>query len=389
MRIFLLLLAFVLAAFAGAPVAAAQGTEGAEQAATATPAPGDNPWMSRARRFLPSDEGVPRFTIVFGGIKPGSGVALGPAVGHNFASGGYAQATAEYSIHQYKLLQLYSESRRFAGGRLTFAGRLRWQDAPSLPLFELGPDAREQRALYGETKSVVSGAATFRVSPQVQVSAGVGGEWFRLGPGRIDSSEDEALQYVPDLPGLGTRPHFIHGFVAAGIDTRATPVSHSGSVLNGAVHRYADRRGSATFSQYILEGQQLVPFGGDRGVIDLSGVAWVSRGRDVPFYLMPWLGGGDYLRGYRTYRFRDRDAITGSVEGRWRVHPIVDALAFVDVGAVGPSLGAIRFGEMRPTQGIGVSVRTDKSQLVSASLAHSREGFAFVIHFWSRASAVF
>ena len=70
--------------------------------------------------------------------------------------------------------------------------------------------------------------------------------------------------------------------------------------------------------------QQLVPTFGGRGVARRCRRAPGCRSRSerarVPFFLMPTLGGGDYLRAYPTYRFRDRHALLLRGEYRWAVH---------------------------------------------------------------------
>ena len=68
-------------------------------------------------------------------------MALGPAVGLNFSDGSFVQATAEYSLHDYKLLQVRYRSRDWFRRKLFLSSRVRWQDAPEVPLFPLGPTA--------------------------------------------------------------------------------------------------------------------------------------------------------------------------------------------------------------------------------------------------------
>ena len=57
--------------------------------------------------------------VVFGGIKQGSGMAIGPALSHKFGDGSYAQLKAVYSIRHFRLLQARYDSRRF------------WRDRPT------------------------------------------------------------------------------------------------------------------------------------------------------------------------------------------------------------------------------------------------------------------
>src|SRR5262245_2595196 len=46
------------------------------------------------------------FAVVFGGIKQGSSIAVGPAVSWEFKDGGFLQIKGGYSVRQFKLLQV-------------------------------------------------------------------------------------------------------------------------------------------------------------------------------------------------------------------------------------------------------------------------------------------
>lgn len=352
----------------------------------------DRGWMAMAERWFDSDDGeVPRFTIVFGGIKPGSGAAAGPAVAYTFGDGSFVQARAEYSIHSYKLLQANYQSRSFEWLHAVVSARVRWQDAPSVALYDLGADASDLRALYAERKTEYSAQADLRPTSITRVVGGFGYEKYRVGNGRLDLEEDEHLTEIPPLPGLGARPAFLHVFAAGAIDARPSgDVSRRGWRLDAAAHRFSDReQGTYSFSQFIGEAEQLVPVAQERGALGLVGTIWALTGDTVPFFLMPTLGGGDYLRGYRTYRFRDRDAVVVTAQFQWRLHEWVDGVAFVDVGRVAPRLSALRLGASRPTEGVGVRVRTPKKTIFRFDVARSNEGLQWLIGFSSRASAVF
>jgi hemolysin activation/secretion protein len=104
---------------------------------------------------------------------------------------------------------------------------------------------------------------------------------------------------------------------------------------------------------------------------------------------MPTLGGGDFLRGYRTYRFRDRDALVLTAQVQWRVHEYADAAVFVDAGSVAPRVSALSLRAIPLTEGIGIRVHTPKRTIFRMDLARSVEGFQLLIGFSSRASAVF
>ena len=115
-----------------------------------------------------------------------------------------------------------------------------------------------------------------------------------------------------------------------------------GPRAGGGVHFYRDvRNGQGGFQMYELGALQLVPIFAERGVLELTARTWLthsSRPEEVPFYLMPTLGGGDYLRAFPTYRFRDREAGYLKAEYRWAVHKAVDVAGFFEGGKVAPEV---------------------------------------------------
>ncbi len=388
LRVLHLVLGLVVA---NAGIGGAQSAEPPQTRAAAADESTDSGWMALAQRWLDSGDSVPRFTVVFGGIKPGSGAAAGPAVGYVFHDGSFVQAQAEYSIHRYKLAQTRFQSRAFGPMRAVVSSRVRWQDAPAVALYELGHASPERRALYGERKTEYSAALTLRPTALTRVAGGFGYEDYAVDSGRRDPNEDESLLDVPRLAGLGTEPAFLHTFVAAGFDTRpSADISRRGSRINAAAHRFSDRSGTGfSFSRFVLEAERLLPVAHERGAVSVVANVWTSTGTNVPFFLMPTLGGGDFLRGYRTYRYRDRDAAVLTAQVQWRVHEYADAVAFVDAGIVTPRLSSIRMSAIPVTQGIGIRAHTPKRTVFRLDVARSVEGLQFLIGFSARTSAVF
>lgn len=322
--------------------------------------------------------------VVFGGIKQGSGPAAGPAVSWDLAGGAYVQLKAVYSIHRFQLLQARYDSGRFFGERAHFSTRLRWQDAPKLPLFEAGPDAPNQHAQYGIRAAEWSGVVRATVAPATMLSVGSGVERYSSSAGWIDTEEDEALSAVPDVQGLGSRVSYIHSFAAIANDTRLSPdFSRTGRLLAAAVHDYHDPHGGTeSFVRAEVAAQQLLPTPGRRGALDLAARAWMSQtapGHEMPFFLMPTLGGGDRLRGYRSYRFRDRDAVLLSAEYRWAVHEMVDVAGLYEAGTVSPTVGGLRLAHLAQSAGGGIRVHTKTSGLLRLDLARGRDGLKLSI----------
>ena len=87
--------------------------------------------------------------------------------------------------------------------------------------------------------------------------------------------------------------------------------------------RYEDHSLDAySFNRVDVDLRQYVSFLAERRVI--AARAYVSTstadaGQTVPFYLMPYLGGNDTLRGFREYRFRGPHAVLLQAEYRYEI----------------------------------------------------------------------
>lgn len=377
-------LALSLLAVSWAGSAAAQQ---ADSNADASRQSSDTRIQQLLERYQPDQGGGIHFSrhlaVVFGDIKPGSSVAVGPAISTTFADGSYAQLKAVYSIRDFKLLQALYETRKFANV-LQFSARARWQDAPRLNLFPLGPDAPLERGQYGERKTEVSTQATVRALHLLRLGVGTGIERYAVTGGTVVPNEDEALPAVPPMPGLMERPWYAHSFVLAGIDSRPSPdYARKGTVLEAVLHDYRDwRNGHFSFERVEGEARELVPMLGGRGVAEVTGHVWVSQStgsREVPFFLMPTLGGGEYLEGYRLYRYRDRDAMLLRAEYRWAIHEMVDLAALYEAGETVPSERALGLDHLRRSVGAGIRVHSSTATLLRFDVAHSHEGYQLAV----------
>jgi outer membrane translocation and assembly module TamA len=326
------------------------------------------------------------FAIVFGGIKEGSGAAAGPALSHDFADGSFTQVKAVYSIRQFKLLQARYDSRPLFGRRSTISTRVRWQDAPQLSLYRLGPESPRGRAEFGERHVEWSGFLRTAFGRHTSVTAGTGIERYATDGGWIDEGEDERLDVVPQVPGLGSRSWFVHSYAGALHDTRLSPgFTRTGHLLAATLHDYHDTHdGAESFLRLELAAAQHVPTFSARGAIGVGVFAWLSHTADgsyVPFFLMPTLGGGNFLEGYPSYRLRDRQALDLHAEYAWAVHPMFDVAAIYEAGTVASSVRGLTPRHMWQSAGGSVRLHTGSAALLRLDLARGREGVHFVIGF--------
>ena len=222
---------------------------------------------SRWRRDVRVDQGgglhfTKHFAIVFGGIKQGSSIALGPAVSWESPERGYLQIKGGFSIKEFKLLQVRYDSPRFFNERSMVTTRLRWQDAPELPLFLRGPDSPNKHLTIGMTKTEWSAVLRTLVAPNTFVSVGSGVEGYASKGRWADLDEAAArLGTPPDAPGLGTRPWYVRSFASASYDTRFSPdYSRTGHLLEAGVYHYHDVPGvTQSFQRYEFAALKLLP----------------------------------------------------------------------------------------------------------------------------------
>jgi surface antigen Omp85-like protein len=323
------------------------------------------------------------FVVKFGDIKRGSGFAPGVGYGYTTASGAVFAAKGVYSIKNYKLLQGSAQSPAFAEGRVLFRGRVRWQDAPAVALYPIGTNPAEFRTDYAETKTEVSGEALLKPLSFVRLGGGAGLEQFNTGFPHTENSV--GLPLFESLPGAGADPDYVHTRAFAALDLRESEgYTRSGSLLSATFHDYHEN-GGGTLSFRRLDGraEQYLPILHGNWVLFLG--LWASTtmtdaGQDVPFFLMPDLGGHD-LRGFSDYRFRDRHSINWTAEYRWYAQEYLDAAIFYDAGKTVATRSALDFKGLHSSIGAGVRLHTPMATLVRVEVAHSREGTRFLIGF--------
>ena len=100
----------------------------------------------------------------------------------------------------------------------------------------------------------------------------------------------------------------------------------------------------------------------------------MADGNDIPFFLLPDLGGARTLRGYSSWRFRDRNRVLFTGEYRWAAGPFVDMAVFMDAGTVASRFSDLDLGRLATSHGIGMSFHTTHSTVLRVEGARSVEG---------------
>ena len=82
---------------------------------------------------------------------------------------------------------------------------------------------------------------------------------------------------------------------------------------------------------------QHLPILRETWVLSLHGLAQTTMlkgDQEVPFFMLPSLGGGSNLRGFSSWRFRDRNSLLLQAEWRIMANRFLDTAVFYDAGKV-------------------------------------------------------
>jgi outer membrane protein assembly factor BamA len=402
-RAFLIRTCVLVAACAGASNLSAQDTRadllaGQRAARTQEPetaAPSGPGWLARTfswgeARLQDSSEPRDGFHPELGGMIPGAGISVGPGYRqHLFGKSAVIDASGGVSWRQYRMMRSRLEWPHLFNDRLSVGTELKYQDFTQVNFFGVGDDSLKTNQTNYRLKDVdVLGFAAVRPAPWLSIGGRVG-TLRRVGiaAGASGLSPSTAARFDEvTAPGLTRQPDYLHADVSAAIDTQDVPGYPSSGgryrVSFASFHdqqyaRYSFRRLDADAAHYI-------PIFHNNWVLVLHGRAVVSQtgaGQEVPFYMLPTLGGQNTLRGFLDYRFRDRDLLLFNAEYRWPIFRALDGALFYDAGTVAPSLQALSMRHPHTDYGMGIRLHTTRRTLVRVDVARSPEGMRALFTF--------
>ena len=166
------------------------------------------------------------------------------------------------------------------------------------------------------------------MTPWLRVGADVGYYVPAVRHGRDDHLRTiEAVFTDATAPGLARQPHFVHDSVFAEVDSRdAHGFPRRGGFYHVAYALWNDRTlEEYNFRRFDIVGSQFLSVSPSDVIALRLALTYANNapGDRVPFYLMPYVGGGDTVRSFREFRFRDENAGTFNVELRHKIHSMV------------------------------------------------------------------
>ena len=327
-----------------------------------------------------------------GGIGESAEFAVGPAFRYNATRFDF-RASAAASLKQSFIGEAsvrfpgtigHDEYVRSRGLYLALYGRRR--DFPQEDFFGLGPDSQaSQRSNHAQRDSFGEITAGLEKG-LLKTGVGVGYLEVSIGAGTDTRMPSSTAIFSPeDMPGVSDRSQFvvIQPFLEFATVDRAVS-DRSGVRYRFSVAQYRDRDlDRYSFVRWEADVRHYVSFVKDTRAIALRAVAASARpgaGQQVPFYLQPTLGGARSLRGYRTFRYRDRSAVLLQAEYRWRINEFVTGALFYDTGAVAASLDQL--GRFERNYGIGLRAGNRMGSAFRIDFAFGgREGNRLLIRF--------
>jgi hypothetical protein len=225
-------------------------------------------------------------------------------------------------------------------------------------------------------------SARLRGAAKLFAELGLQFERYELKSGSGSSPSIEETYTPASAPGLGSDPGFLHTTIGGGVDTRPAPgYARHGGLYAVTYDNWADRGQTYDFDRVTVEGVQHIPVLRENWVVSLHGVmaTTLGDGDTVPFFLLPSLGSGSTLRGYSSWRFRDRHSLLMSGEWRWIPSRLaLDMAIFYDAGKVASRLDDLDFDGLKTDAGVGIRFHGPLATPLRIDVAHGSEGLNLV-----------
>ena len=339
-------------------------------------------FLNRADVILAN--GVPKWHPYFESAYSGGGFTLGVGYMHHVSPFNAIDVRGSYTILGYKRIEAeFTAPRLFhRRGSLSLLGG--WREATQARFYGLGMDTtKDQRVDYDFTQPYASGRLTVWPTRQLLMLRG-GADLSRwsLGPGEGRRPSVDEVFTPQTLPGVDTKTTYFHSVGTVGFDWRTSPgYTRRGGFYGVTLHDYIDTDDALGFRQVDYEVIQHFPILREAWVISLRGLAQTTYAKDgqrVPFFMLPYVGGGSTLRGFGSHRFRDQNALVAQAEWRIMVNRFVDTAFFYDAGKVAADRSDLDFNGMKSDYGFGVRFHGPFSTPLRVEVARSNEGLTLV-----------
>jgi len=369
----------------------AQEIERARDAKVATLKPEEvSPTERRMRDFREKKilervtAGYNGFRIKLGGMVTGAGFGVGPEYFREDLLNGAmsVRASGQISTGGYTKLGFETGFHNLARKKLSLDFAAFRRDYKNLNYYGPGPDsAKTGRSVYRLEDTAADILAVVHPTRMIKLGASVGALWVNVASGTNNHFAKAEQTYSPAVaPGIDHQTNFWRNSVFAQFDFRDDPLGPKAGgnyVVQTGWYRDRNQLGFS-FRRTDLDFQQYIPFLNKTRRFALRAKGTFTEpdsGQRTPFYLQPILGGSDDLRGYRSFRFTDRNSVVYNAEYQWEIFSGLDGAVFMDAGKVMPRGGLLKFSDLETDAGFGLRFNAANRTFMRFDVAFSHEGF--------------
>jgi opacity protein-like surface antigen len=312
-----------------------------------------------------------------GGLSQGSGLAGGAGFRRHLGWT-YVDVSGAISTKAYRGID--AQVRWIDTPRFQLATLLTFRNNTQDDFYGLGNETTDAtRVDYGIRWTDIGARGSVRIVRGLRLGADVGYFIPAVRHGR-DQNVRSIAQLFSDAtaPGLARQPDFEHHSVFAVIDGRdAEGFPRRGGVYRGTYAIWNDQSfGAYNFRRFDMTGAQFFSLP-TRSVLAVRlALSYTNNepGDRVPFYLLPYVGGGDTVRSFREFRFRDENAGVFNMELRHKIHSMAYVAGFVDFGKVAHDWQDITPTDLKKAYGVGLRGGTDAKTYFRLDVAYGDGG---------------
>ncbi len=335
------------------------------------------------------------WTINFGHLYPGSGMALGPTYTRRGLLKENLDLTfsASGSVKLYYNFMVKAAFDHLAQDRAFFDVILQRNDAPRVDYYGPGNDSAKAGRTNFRYENVTADAKTgFRPWRRIlEVGALTGWSRNNVGPGQAEDRPSTETVYGPlRTPGINEQTPYVYVGPFLSVDTRDYPGDpHRGTNVLAAYtyHKGLDWN-YFSYRRLRLGVDHYIPLLNEKRVIALRSAAvfsYLEPGHAVPIYEQLTIGGPDDVRGLPRFRYYGTNSFVTNVEYRWEVAPALALAFFADAGRVSNKPGELAISGMHGSAGAGLRFKSRNALAMRIDVGFSPQG----VQFWWTFSDLF
>jgi surface antigen Omp85-like protein len=314
----------------------------------------------------------------------GGGFTLGAGYNQFVSPYNSVDVRGSYTFKNYKRIEAEFTAPGLFDGRGTFSALAGWREATQVGFYGIGTNtSKGDRVNYGFTRPYASAQMVLRpTGGGLVLSGGAEVSQWDTGPGDGSVPSIETVYTPQSLPGLGAEPVYYHTQATVGFDSRpAVDYARHGGYYRVTFHDYADPDDVFGLNQITYEAMQHIPILRETWVVSMRArveTATNKEGQELPYFMLPSLGGGSSLRGFSSWRFRDRNSLLLQLDWRTMVNRYIDIALLYDAGKVTGRSGDLSLNGLKSDFGVGFRLHGPTTTPLRIDIMKANEGFHIV-----------